>query len=81
MVRGHRHSEIRMIQDIKKFRPELHVEILRDSFDVIILKHRNIQVRRSWSNQNVAAGITHQIEALQKAGIAHGVVAIGVVEV
>ena len=57
-----------MIKNIEHFHAELYVEILRDFPDLIILEHGKVQVCGSRPNQNIAAGISAEIEALQRTG-------------
>ena len=54
-----------MIQDIKKLRPELHVKILRNRFDVVVFEHGRVKVRRSRPNQDIRAGVTMQVKHLR----------------
>ena len=60
-----------MIQNIEELRPELYIEVLRNPFDVIVLKQREIQVRGPRPDQNIAAGIAPQIQALAERRIAN----------
>jgi hypothetical protein len=54
-----------MIKNIKHLHPELDVELLRNSLDLVILEHREIQIGDTWANQDVAACVASQVEALQ----------------
>src|ERR1700692_3410083 len=57
IVGGYRHGEVGVIQDIEKLRPELHIETFRNPPDIVILEKGKIQVRNSWSDQDVATGV------------------------
>ena len=62
-----------MIQYIENLHAELRIEGFLDPFDQIVLKKRKVQVSESWSFEDVATGISSQIEALREgapAGIA-----------
>src|SRR5712691_694369 len=66
MVGGWRHGEVRMIQNIKEFRPELYVEVLRNLLNRVVLKHGEIQVRRPRPRQEVATGSASKVETRQR---------------
>src|ERR1700680_4623146 len=42
VIGEYRHGEVRVIQDIEKLRPELHVEILRNPPHIVILEKGKI---------------------------------------
>ena len=44
-----------MIENIKHLHAELYVEVLRDSLDLIVFEHGEVQVCDSRPNQNIAA--------------------------
>src|SRR5712692_10651528 len=54
-----------MVEDIEDLSTELHVEILRNSFNVIILEHGEIQGRQTRAINDIASGIATQIKAWQ----------------
>src|SRR6267378_4858194 len=54
-----------MVQDVKYLGAELHVEVLRDAPDVVVLEDGKIQVGDAGANQDVSARITAEVEALQ----------------
>ena len=43
---AYRHSEVGAIQDVKKLRPKLHIKILRNSLNAVVLEQGEIQVRQ-----------------------------------
>ena len=62
-----------MIQNIEKLRAELHVEVLGNFSNAIILEDRKIEIGKAGSNQDIAPGVATKVEALwigAKAGIA-----------
>jgi len=59
-----------MIQDVKNLGTELHVEILRDTLDAIVLEDGEVQIRDAWADQDVPAGVASKIETLQVGGVA-----------
>src|SRR5207244_174794 len=68
-----RRSEIRMIQNIENLHPELRIEGFGDPFELIVLEERKVEVSKPWSLQDIATGISSQIETLGEdatAGIA-----------
>src|SRR6267154_6808506 len=54
-----------MVQDVKDLGAELHVEVLRDAPNVVVLKDGKIQVGDAGANQDVSARIAAEVEALQ----------------
>src|SRR6266478_6009474 len=62
-----RRSEIRMIDNVEKFRAELRIKRVRDSLDVIVFEQRKIEIHQSRTDDGVAA----QIPA-KRNGIRHG---------
>src|SRR2546427_7125948 len=54
-------SKVDVIQNVEDLRTELHVESLRDPFDVIVFKQREVQRCDARADQNVAAGIAAQV--------------------
>ena len=58
-----------MIQDVKDLHAELYVEILRDSLDVVVLEHREVQIGNARAYQDISPGISAQIETLKGSGI------------
>src|ERR1700722_7053284 len=50
-------GKVCMIENIEYFSAELHVEILRDFPDVIVLENREVQTGYARANQAVAASI------------------------
>ena len=55
-----------MIENIKHFRAELHVEVLRDSPDLVVLEHGEVQIGDPRTNQDIAARIAAKVETLWK---------------
>ena len=53
-------------------KPQRYSE-LQLNLDWIVLKNREIQFRRAWADQNVAARVAPKIEALKKCWVANGV--------
>src|SRR5258707_2511384 len=62
-------SEVRVIENVEHFSAELHVEILRDFFDAVVLENREVQTGYARANQAIAAGIAAKVETLQGSGI------------
>src|SRR5882762_1386412 len=54
-----------MVQDVKYLGAELHVEVLRDAPDVVVLEDGKIQVGDAGADQDVSARIAAEVEALQ----------------
>ena len=54
-----------MVHDVEHLDSKLHVEILRDSLDAIVLEHGEIQTLDSWTDYDVPAGIATKVETLQ----------------
>ena len=52
-----RRSEIRVIQNIKKFCAKLHIKSVRDSLDVVVFEYGKIEIYQSRANYCVAAQI------------------------
>src|SRR5579872_3035433 len=65
VIRHDWYGEVRVVQDIKELRPELHVEVFRNPFHMIVFKHREVQVRCPRPDQDVATGVAAQVEAPQ----------------
>jgi len=57
-----RRREVGVIQDVKELGPELDVEGLRDSSDVVVLNHGEINVEQPWSNDCVAPQVAEEVE-------------------
>ena len=53
-----------MIEDVKNFPAELHVERLRDPVYRIVLEKREIEVVQARANHCVATGIPEQVRAI-----------------
>src|SRR5215469_149200 len=62
IIRSHRRAQISVVENIEYLRAELHVEVLRDPANVIVLEDGEVHVHQSRTNQDVAAGITTQVE-------------------
>src|SRR5260370_25103153 len=62
-------SEVRVIENVEHFSAELHVEILRDFFDAVVLENREVQTGYARANQAIAAGIAPKLEPFQETGI------------
>src|SRR5580704_805085 len=60
--------EIRVIENVENLGAELNVEPLRDSLDVVVLEQGKVQRCDTGTYQDVAAGITAEVEALRKNG-------------
>lgn len=54
-----------MIEDVEDFCAKLDVESFRDALDVVVFEHGEVQRRQTWTCDDVAAGITAQVEASQ----------------
>src|ERR1700682_299562 len=54
-----------MIHDIEHLHAELYVEVLRDSLDVSVLEHGEVQIGHAGADNSIAASITAEIETLQ----------------
>src|SRR5207302_353565 len=54
-----------VIQDIEELRPELYIEALRNSPDVVVLEYGKVQIRQARSHQRIAAGIASKVVATQ----------------
>src|SRR5580765_3530199 len=65
VVRGCGRREVGVVQDVEDLGPELYVEILRDTPDVIVLKDGQVQTSDAWADQNIPTRIAAEIEALQ----------------
>src|SRR6266481_160635 len=61
-------GEVGMIQDVEDLGTKLHVEILRDALDAIVLEDGEVQIRDAWADQDVPAGVASKIETLQVGG-------------
>src|SRR6266851_9406223 len=68
-IAGSRGSEVRMIENIEHLDAELDVEVLGDSLDVVVLENREVQTRNTRADQDIAAGISAQVETLQRSGV------------
>ena len=55
-----------MIEAVKDFRPELHVEGLRDSWDAVILEHGEIKIGDAWTDQDIAPRIPAEVKTCQR---------------
>src|ERR1700730_6606757 len=66
MIWSYRNSKVRPVQDVEELCSELHVEILCYLPDVIVLVQRKVQVRRPRPDQDVAASVAAEIEALRE---------------
>src|SRR5882757_295954 len=54
-----------MVQDVKDLGAELHVEVLRDTPDVVILEDGKVQVGDARTRQDISARIAAEVKALQ----------------
>src|SRR5258706_8098120 len=54
-----------MVQDVKYLGSELHVEVLRDAPDVVVLEDGKVQVGDARTRQDISARIAAEVEALQ----------------
>ena len=52
-----------MIENVENFRAKLNVESLGNLLDVVVLEHGEVQRSQAWTCDDVAAGVTAQIEA------------------
>jgi len=50
-------TKVSVIQDVEELYAKLHVETLRDSGNVVVLEHREVQILQSWANNAIAPGI------------------------
>src|SRR5579872_2748592 len=58
-------TEIGVIQDVKDLRPKLNVEIFGDSPNIVVLENRKIEIGQSWTNQDIASGVSAEVEAAE----------------
>jgi len=54
-----------MVHDVEHLQPELHIEILRNSLNLVVLEHREVEIPDTGTRQNIAARIPAQVEAPQ----------------
>src|SRR5258707_2184759 len=54
-----------MIDNVEHFDPELDIEILGDSPDVIVLEHREVETGNSGTDQDIATSVAAEVEAHQ----------------
>src|SRR5258708_15196884 len=59
-----RRRKVRVVEDIKHLHAELYVEVLRDSLDVVVFEHGEIQAGDPGADHDVSAGIPAKIETL-----------------
>src|SRR6266404_3651029 len=57
-----------MVHDVEHLDAKLHVEILRDSLNAIVLEDGEVQTGDARTDQDVAAGVASKIETLQVGG-------------
>src|SRR2546423_3694954 len=50
-----RWRQVRPIENVKKLRPKLHVEVFRDCLDPVVLKNRKVKIQQARTNQRVPA--------------------------
>src|SRR5712671_1030670 len=60
------HVKIRVVHDIEELRPELYIEALRNSPDVVVLNDGKIKIRQARSYQCIAPSIAPKVEACQR---------------
>src|SRR6266567_7093788 len=60
-----RHVKIGVVQDIEELRPELYIEALRNSLDVVVLNYGKVKICQTWSHQCIAANVAPEVEATQ----------------
>ena len=58
-----RNQEVRVIQDIEKFRPELYGECLRNPRDVIVFEYGEVEIDRSGPDYAVSPSIAEEMLA------------------
>src|SRR5437879_75099 len=56
-------GEIGTVENVKEFRPELSIEILRNALHGIVLENREIQIRYPWPNQAISTQISPAVGA------------------
>src|SRR5258708_7029328 len=61
-----------MIENIKHLHTELYVEVFRDSLDLVVLEHGEVQIGDARTVHDIAARITTKIEALRERGQERG---------
>ena len=61
-----RRSEVGMIEEIEDFCPELHIEVFRNSSNIVVLKHRKIEFFESRSAQDISASVPPEVETLRE---------------
>ena len=57
-------GEIRVIQQVEKFRPELHIEGVGNSLDVVVFEYRKIEVYQSRADQCVPTKVAAQSDGI-----------------
>src|SRR5437016_3977846 len=71
-----RRSKISPVQDIEHLRPKLYVERLRDSRDVVVLQHGEIDAEQSGSDDRIASQVAANVGTVPgeaKRGSAYGI--------
>src|ERR1700730_3665624 len=61
IVGSYRRGEVRVIQDVEELCPELHVEALRNSLDIVFFEQRKVPVRDPRPDQNVASRVAAKV--------------------
>jgi len=52
-----------VVENVENLNPELYVEIFRDSPDVVVFEHREIQGCYAWADHDVATCVAAEVEA------------------
>src|SRR5437899_9674626 len=65
VVGGRWRSEVGVVHNVEDLGAELHVEVLRDPLDVVVLEHGEVQIRYARADQDIPTGIASEVEALQ----------------
>ena len=76
-ITGSRGPKVGMIDNVEHFDPELDIEILRDSPDVIVLEHGEVETGDSGTDHDIATGVAAEVEARQRREAAPRIVRIG----
>ena len=62
VIQGRR--EVRPIEDIEELRPELYVERIRNSLDVVVLEYGKIQIQKPRSDDGVPPEVSTQCDRI-----------------
>ena len=60
-----RHGKVGVVQHVEELGAELHVEVLRDFSNTIVLEDRKVQIGQTWSDQDITPGVTTKVKTLR----------------